>query len=99
MVVVEVAERVQFSKSIELHRVASEGRWQGSLEGFRVSSAGGLQHGGLGLQTLQLGIDKLQALQLRFCFIREAIEVVVAVVDFDGGHGGFILDVKNPTAL
>jgi hypothetical protein len=28
-----------------------------------------------------------------------AVEVVVAVVDFDGGHGGSILDVKNPTAL
>jgi hypothetical protein len=75
MVVVEVAERVQFSKSIELHRVASEGRWQGGLECFGVSRAGGLQYGGLGLQALQLGIDKLQALQLRFGLIREAVGV------------------------
>ena len=47
-----------------------------------------MQHGGLGFEALQFGVNKTQALELGFGIVREAVEVVVAIVDFDGGHGG-----------
>ena len=50
-----------------------------------------MQHGGLGGEALQLGVHKLQAGELGAGLGREAVEVVVAVVDFDAGHGVLLL--------
>lgn len=39
------------------------------LTGLCCTPWGGLQYSGLGIEALQFGIDKLQALQLRFGFV------------------------------
>jgi len=39
------------------------------LQGFAVGHSGSLQNGGLRGQALQLGIDELQAAQLRLGFV------------------------------
>ena len=46
--------------SIELHRIPRKRR-QRRLQGFAIGHAGGLQHGGLGGQALQIGIDNINS--------------------------------------
>ena len=82
----------------ELDRVAG-GHWrswcQRLLESVGVGHAGGLQHCRLGCKALQLGVYKLQAGELGFSVCRECVEVVVLVVDFDGGHSGLINEIEG----
>ena len=56
------------------------------VQRLAVSGTGGLQDGGFCVQALEFGVDELQAQQLGLGFVGELVEVVLLVIDFDGGH-------------
>ena len=79
------------------HQALSVRRWylrQGIVQCFGVSNPGGLQDGGLGVQSLQFGIDKLKIRQLRFGGFSQLLHGVFFVVNFYGAHGCFLSSYK-----
>ncbi len=73
--------------SIKPHRIPHRQR---RLQRLTVGNTSRLQCGYQVVQALNLGIDELQAGELRTGFVGEGVEVVVDVVYGDLWHGGFL---------